>query len=303
MQDKPVNTGPLDPQQIAEIFRFIHARTGSGIDKGAGAFTLVSTVEKLHGWPHMPTQMYARIFEHHAKDGFISDLATATTFVREIESMHGLGIEQKYEELQRQRDSLHKLISWVSDECKMYPETSEEKEFAQRLLSAIHHPKSGFKAITSGQAQGAAVELVADEQVKAPLHAPLNVPKADQVLLLALDLIEGVASGGNPADLPRIAQDAKAAIKEYRVQKKVSDEIGRAQEQVSRAAAAKTSQSLAHAYSMIKEASDEIRQSTRIADLADIQFKLAEASKKYHANPASFERPADVQAPVRPRLR
>lgn len=42
--------------------------------------------------------------------------------------------------------ALHKLIAWIIDECHVYPESADEKAFAQRLLAAILHPKSGYTA-------------------------------------------------------------------------------------------------------------------------------------------------------------
>lgn len=58
--------------------------------------------------------------------------------------------------------ALHKLIAWIIDECHVYPESADEKAFAQRLLAAILHPKSGYTAPPQREWQG-----LTDDEIKA----------------------------------------------------------------------------------------------------------------------------------------
>lgn len=59
--------------------------------------------------------------------------------------------------------AVHKLIAWIIDECHVYPESADEKAFAQRLLAAILHPKSGYTAPPQREWVGLTDEEVRNE--------------------------------------------------------------------------------------------------------------------------------------------
>lgn len=43
-----------------------------------------------------------------------------------------------------QGEPVYRLLDWIINECVIYPESDDEKQFAKRLLDAITHPKSGY---------------------------------------------------------------------------------------------------------------------------------------------------------------
>jgi len=67
--------------------------------------------------------------------------------------------------------AVHKLIAWIIDECHVYPESADEKAFAQRLLAAILHPKSGYTAPPQREWQG-----LTDEEINTIAATPAAIP-------------------------------------------------------------------------------------------------------------------------------
>lgn len=288
---------PLAVDEIHKIFNAINARTGGGVDRGAGSYVLTSTVERLHGLLHMPGSMADHVFDRHANGaGMLADIDAAVAFVRDIEGMHGIGLVEDAREVARQRDALLKMLNWVSDECKVYPETTDETAFAQRLLTAIHHPKSGMGVVGSK----------APKLVPTPSALePSSVERADpaRVLLHALDVAESLAMGNDPKDMPQIAKTARIAMREYREQKAAADAQKAAQVQAETKAVAKLSERLADAYVLIQDASACIRATTHWSDLEALQHKLNDAVKAYRSTPEQGAQAPSAPTPRgRPRM-
>ncbi len=272
-------SSPLEVAEIKKIYDAINARTGDGVDGGLGVFTLVQYVENHHGRKHMPSEMHTHVFERYANgSGTLSDIDTVVAFVRDIESMHGIGPVVDAREVARQRDALLNMLNWVSDECKVYPESSDEKAFALRLLTAIHHPKSGMGAVAN---KASPVEAPPAKRVS------MSIETYDpaRVLLHALDVAESLAMGNDPKDLPQIAQISRIALREYREQKAAADAQKAAQAQAETKAVAKLSERLADAYVLIQDAIACIRATTHWGDLDALQRKLSDAVKAYRSTP------------------
>lgn len=52
--------------------------------------------------------------------------------------------QSRANQLRAKVEAMERLITWVKDECRLYPDSLDEKAFANRLLAAITHPKSGL---------------------------------------------------------------------------------------------------------------------------------------------------------------
>lgn len=285
-------SAPLEVAEIQKIFDAINARTGGGVDRGMGSFALTATVERLHGRLHMPSSMADHVFERHANGaGMIADIDGVVAFVRDIESMHGIGPVVDTREVVRQRDALLKMLNWVSDECKIYPETSDEKSFAMRLLAAINHPKSGMGAVAN---QTSPVDTPPAKRVS----MSIETDDPARVLLHALDVAESLAMGNDPKDLPQIAQTARIAMREYRGQKAAADAAKSSQAQAATKAVAKLSERLADAYVLIQDASACIRATSHWGDIDALQHKLNDAVKA-HRSRSEHDEPGP--SPARPR--
>lgn len=291
-------SSPLEVAEIKKIYDAINARTGDGVDGGLGVFTLVQYVENHHGRKHMPSEMHTHVFERHLNGSdTLSEFGSVVSFVRDIESMHGIGPMVDAREVARQRDALLNMLNWVSDECKVYPESSDEKAFALRLLTAIHHPKSGVAAV-AGKAVVAGKAALMDSPPSAP--AVSSGYRADPAggLLHALDIVESLADGNDAKDLPQIAMTARIAMREYRRQKSVEDAEKASRDQSANKAVAKLSERLADAYVLIQDASACIRATTHWGDIAALEQKLTAAVKAYRSAPELGE-----QAPSQPTKR
>jgi hypothetical protein len=79
---------------------------------------------------------------------FIDSVKVHPTQIATRDALH-TALCAAIEEAEKQEpvgDNTKRLLAWIIDECLVYPESEDEKQFANRLLSAILHPKSGYTA-------------------------------------------------------------------------------------------------------------------------------------------------------------
>lgn len=276
---------PLPVAEIKRIFENIAMACGNKLSDGRGLFALVETVARSHGRMGLPMDTAKELFRQRSAEGAITELDDAVALVRDIELVHGIG--GSVSALRDERNTMAKMLQWLHDECKVYPESNDEKVFAQRILGVLLHPTNAgiVEAISPGQ--------------PAPARQPSTSAKPDvnpaSVLLHALDMIEGVAMARDANDLKAIETTASSAMRAF---KQLSAAQAAEQEKAARenaAAMANLSRKLADAHVLMAKASAELGATTHWQDIEATRQMLSNAVAEYRGGAAEASPPDTVR--------